>query len=243
MTNKTKLAKSGQAGSVTWTPATGEIQEAFASPVLLGKELYLARKARTGNRYPGQRNYHGRTYMVSTGEHLWFESLTERRFLLALDYAQTVVAIAAQPMMMRFTDGTTHFPDFIALHADQRQVVYNVKPAKYVTETVVRQFDNATELCDLVGWSHLVATTFDTPEIQNIEWLANFRSHLLAPSASLHDDLLGSAATARTVGDLAGRVSAGQNVVPAILHLAWMRHINLDMSFPISTSTLIRKAL
>jgi len=243
MTNTTKLTTSGQAGSVSWTPSVGEKQEAFASPVLLDKELYLARKARTGNRYPGQRNYHGRTYMVSTGEHLWCETLTERRFLLSLDYAQTLVAIAAQPMTMHFTDGTTHFPDFVALHADQTQVVYNVKPAKYLTEKAVKQFDNATDLCDLVGWSHVVATTFDTPEMKNIEWLANFRSHLLAPSAALHDDLLGSAETARTVGELAGRVSAGHNVVPAILHLTWTRQIDLDMSFPISTSTLIRKAL
>ncbi len=243
MTNTTKTTTSGQAASVTWTPSIGEMQKAFASPILLDKELYLARKARTGNRYPGQRNYHGRTYMASTGEHLWCESLTERRFLLALDYAQTVVAIAAQPMTMHFTDGTTHFPDFVALHADQRQVVYNVKPAKYISETVLKQFKNAADLCDLVGWSHVVAKEFDTPEMKNIEWLANFRSHLLAPSAALRDDLLGFARTARTVGELTGNVSAKQNVVPAILHLAWTRDIDLDMSFPISTSTLIRKAL
>lgn len=242
MTTTKKTEVDERAASVTWNPVTGGTKTSFASPALLDEELYLARLARTGNRYPGQRNYHNRTFITSTGEHVWCESLTERRFLLSLDYTQSVVALAAQPMTMTFSDGTQHFPDFIALHADERQVVYNVKPARYITEAVKTQFANASELCHLVGWSHVVASEFDTPKMKNIEWLANFRSHLLAPVPGLREDLLAAAVHARTVGELAEVVNSTGNVVPAILNLAWDREIELDMSFPLSTSTLIRKA-
>lgn len=239
----TSTESAGHAASVAWTPRAGRLlKTAFASPKLLDEELYLAQQTRTGNRYPGQRNYHNRTFIASTGEHVWCESLTERRLLLSLDFEQTVVAIAAQPMIMNFANGSHHFPDFVALHADQRQVVYNVKPACYITEKVKQQFANADELCALVGWTHVVASEFDSQEMKNIERLAYFRNHLLAPSASLRDDLLIAAATARTVGELSDLVSGGHTAVPAILHLVWDRQIGLDMTLPLSTRTLIRKA-
>lgn len=229
---------------VAWISASGKPKSEPAGKALLDRELYLARASRVGNRYPGQSNYHGLKYFSNTGTQLWHESLMERRFLLTLDFTDDVVAIAAQPMKMDFADGSSHFPDFIALHADQRQVVYNVKPASLIKPKVQIQFDNAAALCLKVGWTHAVVSSFEPAVIANIEWLANFRNAIFRTSPKALDQLFTALAEPASVADAAASMTdaALNSAIPAIYHLAWQGELRLDLSRPLSNATLVRKA-
>lgn len=65
----------------------------------------------------GQRNWPGLWWFASTGEHVGYESWVERDQLMALDADPDVVAAAAQPMWLHWTDGRSgqavrHAPDF-----------------------------------------------------------------------------------------------------------------------------------
>ena len=231
-------------GSIEWKDKNGNLHSAIADKRLLDKELYLASPSRTGNRYPGQRNYHGLSWFSSTGQQVWTESLMERRALLWLDFTSEIVSIASQPMKMFFADGTHHFPDFICLHADQRQVVYNIKPNKFITDKVQRQFDNADRLCAQVGWTHEVVSSFDSSTIRNVEWLANYRAPINRPNEQVRAMALSVLDEPLPVGTLASILAKRGtiNPIPAIYHLAWSGELRLDLSTPLTNRTLARKA-
>jgi len=229
---------------VDWTDSHGKFHSQIASRNLLDAEIYSARQARTGNRYPGQGNYHGLNWFANTGTQLWHESLTERSALLWLDFTHDVIAIAVQPMQMFFPDGTHHFPDFLALHSDMRQVVYNVKPEGLITTKVRTQFDNATRLCTSVGWIHHVIPTFDPAYIRNVEYLSNHRQPHSAPSDIVRAELLAALTAPLPLSVAAAQLrSAPRNTArTSIYNLAWYGEIQLDLNTPLSDQTLVRKA-
>jgi hypothetical protein len=231
-------------GRVEWNDSTGRTRQAIASKKVLDHELYAVPPTRTGNRYPGQRNYHGIGWFSNTGQQLWLESLTERTALLWLDFSYDIVSISSQPMKMFFPDGTVHFPDFLALHSDGRQVVYNVKPARFITEKVTKQFANAAELCARVGWSHEVITTFEPELIANIECLAHYRNPMFRPSTETHDQLSRILTRSLPVIEAATAMTTApaNTAISTLYHLAWVGEIQLDLSRPLSNSTVIRKA-
>ena len=241
---KTNTQQPAATALVGWTDAKDAVHAQVPSRSLLDAEIYNASPARVGNRYPGQRNYHGLNWFSNTGSQLWHESLTERSALLWLDFVNDIVAIAAQPMKMTFADGSIHYPDFIALHSDMRQVVYNVKPAKFITAAVQTQFDNASRICEMAGWTHEVVPTFDPVYIRNIEWLANYRQPHSTPDDTVRHQLLDSLVAPLPVGELAQRLTlAPRNTArTAVYNLAWYGDIQLDLTTPLSDQSLVRKA-
>jgi hypothetical protein len=239
-----KMTETVPVTRVDWTDAHGTSHSQVAGRDLLDAKIYSARQARTGNRYPGQRNYHGLVWFANTGAQLWHESLTERSALLWLDFTHDIVAIATQPMQMSFPDGTHHFPDFLALHSDMRQVVYNVKPEGLINLKVQAQFDNTTKLCKAVGWTHRVIPTFEPAYIRNIEYLANHRQPHSTPSDALTTQLIEGLSVPLSLGAAAALLSrAPRNTArTAIYNLAWYGEVQLDLSTPLSDQTLVRKA-
>jgi hypothetical protein len=241
---KNQTAESIPVARVSWTDSREKAHSEVATRVLLDAEIYSARQARAGNRYPGQRNYHGLVWFANTGAQLWHESLTERSALLWLDFMHDIVAIAAQPMQMFFPDGTHHFPDFVALHSDMRQVVYNVKPEGLINAKVRTQFDNTTLLCASVGWTHEVIPTFDPIYIRNVEYLANHRQPHSTPSDAVRAELAAGLSAPLPLAKAAALLSsAPRNTArTAIYNLAWYGEVQLDLSTPLSDQTLVRKA-
>ena len=229
---------------VDWMDARGESHEHLPELGLLDRELYLATKQRTGHNYKGRRNYAGLHWFSNSGVHVWYESMLERRALIWLDFTYDIVAIASQPMLLHFPDGTSHYPDFIALHASGRQVLYNVKPEKFITDKVRIQFANATALGELAGWGHQVISTFEPTVIGNIEWLAQFRQSHFGPTEDIKQELLGQLHGSMSVGAAADLLTALTPTarIPALYNLAWYGHLTLDLTHPLSISTLIRKA-
>ena len=224
---------------VSWIAADGNSRDAIATPRLLGEELYLAKKIRTGNRYPKQRNYHGHNWFGNTQQQIWFESLFERHALLWLDHTRDIVAIASQPMTMTFGDGSEHTPDFIALLSDHRQVVYDVKPSRLVPKAQA-QFDKTAELCRTVGWGFEVLSDLPRQLHINLDWIASFRQPRFAAPPDATQLLLDALHTPMALGEAAALLPPLSGK-PAIYHLVWMGQLHLNLNSVISNSTLISK--
>lgn len=231
-------------GSIAWKDQSGASHQHIADSGILDKELYRAARSRKGSNYRGRRNYNGFHWFAGTNDSVWYESLMERSALLLLDFANDIVSIATQPMLMRFPDGTRHFPDFIAKHADGRQVVYNVKPAAHINDKVRVQFANTAAMCAAVGWTHEVISLFDPVTTGNIEWVGNFRQDHFAPTAAQRIDFLSalhSPQPLRVAAELIGN-AAWDARIAAVYHLAWQGDITLDLTTPLSNNSLVRRA-
>lgn len=229
---------------VDWFDSRGKPHTAVAGPSLLDDELYLARPRRTGNRYARQRNYHGLTWVASTAAHVWHESLLERYSLLSVDFNSDIVAVASQPMKMTFPDGTEHYPDFIVLQSNYRQVVYDVKPAHKIRDKVRRQFENTAAACKAVGWGYQVLSDLDPTVRSNIEHLALFRQHYFSPSPGARSRLMDALTEPMTLREAAAamRHELPNGALGALKHLAWTGELALDLTTPLSKQSLIRKA-
>ena len=234
-------ASDQKAATVSWLDPRGNLQTRHPTPALLSEDIYTAQKLRTGSRYRQQRNYHGLNWFANTTTHVWYESMFERQALLWLDFNKDIVAIAAQPMRMDFTDGSYHFPDFLALHSDHKQVVYDVKPLDLLLSKAKAQFAKTAELCKTVGWGFEVFAGIDKVTRDNLDWLSNFRQPYFSPPpaarARLAEALLDSTLTMRDAADALGLERTTR--LPALYHLAWMGDILLDLTTPLSKSTLI----
>jgi hypothetical protein len=244
MTAKTKPSVQHSTDStalseVSWIAADGSSHDAIATPRLLDKELYLAKKIRTGNRYPKQRNYHGHNWFGNTQQQIWFESLFERHALLWLDHTRDIVAIAGQPMTMTFGDGSEHTPDFVALLANHRQVVYDVKPSRLVPKAQA-QFDKTAELCRTVGWGFEVLSDLPRQLHINLDWIASFRHPRFAAPPGETRVLLDALRTPMALEEAAALLPPLTGK-PAIYHMVWMGQLHLDLNALLTNSTLISK--
>lgn len=226
--------------SVRWGKLDADDLPLAADKNLLDQALYLNAPCREGNRYPRQLNYHGQYFFTGTGKHVWFESLLESRMLMHLDREFDIVAIASQPMEITFADGSVHFPDFIALHSNGRQVVYDVKPLERIDEKVTEQFDKTRALCKTVGWGYEVLTGLPDQVQTNLTWLSYFKHPGFHPGPDavrrIEDRL---ATSALTVGEAASALDIGSLAEgrSALYHLAWSRLVTFDMTTTLSDST------
>jgi len=227
---------------VTWIDADGNPQRARADKGLLHKKLYSAKMIRTGNRYPKQRNYHGLNWFANTQTHVWCESLFERHALLWLDFTCDIVKIAAQPMKISFGDGTHHTPDFMTRHADGRQVLYDVKPTRYLTGKALVQFEKTAEICKKIGWGYEVLSDLDPQVHINLDFLASFRHPAFAPPAEERTRLLASMHGPMPLGELGPilQMPAGE-ARSSVYHLLWRRDLYLDLTQLMSSKTLTAK--
>lgn len=225
---------------VRWIDHNGAARELPVSPALLDGELYRADQFRTGNRYPQQRNYHGWFYFGPTAQHVWVESRLESSRLAHLEHTEDIVAIASQPMELTFSDGTSHVPDFIALHSDHRQTVYDVKPWNRMTKPgVADQFRKTAELCRKVGWGYRVLHEAPEAEGRNLTFLANFKHPGFRPDdATISRALAATPATVTTVA-----TAMLPNDLPMaraqLFHLLWTRELHCSIQLRLSPTTLI----
>jgi hypothetical protein len=210
---------------------------------LLDRDLFTAAQFRTGNRYPRQRNYHGYYWHTTSSTQLWHESLLERRTMMWLDFSHDIVAIAAQPFELQFADGTIHVPDFIALHADDRQVVYDVKPRRLHTDAFIAQTQKTQAACDAVGWSYEVHAELPKAVASNLDWLSLFRHPRFHPGHSVASRLADDLAEPVSINDAAALLGIRPlgNARAAVYHLIWEHILDADLTLPLSTAALIRK--
>lgn len=233
--------------AITWLDQTTGVVEktALATPALLNAQLYLAAPFRSPHRYPRQRNYLGYYYFSNTGQHVWHESLLEAAALRQLDFEQDIVAIAAQPMSIRFGDGTWHVPDYMALHANGTQVVYDVKPSSLMKDQVLEQFIKTRDVCKAVGWGYAICNELPLRESQNLKWISNFKHagyHPTNMGATGISELLGALSEPITLGEAAQLIGAPSMAHgrSSIYHLVWIGILGIDLSQHVNDRALIK---
>jgi hypothetical protein len=214
-----------------------------AGATLLDEDIYLGAPVRTAHRYPRQRNYIGYYYFSRTGAHVWHESLLEASTLRWLDFRDDIVAIAAQPMIMTFDDDSWHVPDYMALHSDGRQVVYDVKPSSLINEKVALQFAKTRRLCAGVGWGYEVCTELPAQTTRNVKWLSNFKHPGYSPTREGAATLLAALEAPISVRKAVSHLGAPSiaHARSGIYHLAWSGILALDLNTHINDNTLIER--
>lgn len=231
-------------GTATWRTATATCKAPLDAR-LLAEDIFTADPIRVGNAYPRQRNLHGWYWMASTGTHVWHESLLERNSLMWLDYSADIVAIAAQPMMLTASNGTIHYPDFLALDAEGIQTVYDIKPLKRINAKARAQFEWTRDVCVQVGWNYRVITELPVQERVNLTWLSQFRQTPNYPGREAEDEVLRTLQPGWTIADAVAHMPAASTprARSHVFHLLWNRALDCDLGERLSDGTVVRRGV
>lgn len=154
-----------------------------------------------------------------------------------------VVAIASQPFRIDFADGADHIPDILLYLADHRQVVVDVKPAKFLPGAMT-QFEKTHAVCKAVGWEYDIHWEAGRQVTINVDRISYFKNPGYHPGEERVQRLLAWLTEPRPLVQAA--VALNPATVPegrsAILHLVWAGVLTLDLSKPINDTALIGKA-
>lgn len=190
----------------------------------------------------GQRHRPGLEAMASTGRLHGFESLEERRLLLALDFCGQVTSVLSQPFRLRFMISgggrSEHVPDFLAVTANGTWLV-DVRPAALIKAGDRVKFAAAAEAALSCGWGYLVACGWK-PHVQSVLDAFSAQRRLLADPLGIQQELLHAAAG----GPLPFRALAGATSYPVIgrahaLHLLWHRRLGTSLVAPFGDESLV----
>jgi hypothetical protein len=228
---------------LSWLSPTGKTLSARADERATDLALWDAPVMRQGHKYPKQRNVQGHYWFSSANKHVWHESMTEYTALMWLEHHQDIVAIAAQPMCILFADGSRHYPDYMSLHRDGSQVLYDVRPATLIDDAAVIQFAKTDAVARRIGWSYEVHRGVGRIERDTLELLASARNSWHRPTPQLEAKFLGFLEGPRPLDELiqVATPSSPGAVIRAIYWLAWNRLIYWDETVPMSMKTLVRR--
>lgn len=192
--------------------------------------------------YRGQRNYPGWLWMSTTQSLVGYESLLERDRLWLADFDPAVSWVSSQPFWVSGRDGPVlrrHVPDFL-LQTTAGFVVVDVKPAELVNDPDVAAVMAWTgRLCEAKGWRYEVWSGADPVLLRNIRFLATARRQ------GVVGDAVGKVAEAARVGMTIAQVETAAGVQlglarPASLTLLWTRRWSVDLSRPLTGSSVLQ---
>jgi hypothetical protein len=193
----------------------------------------------------GQRNRPGWWWFASTGDLVGHESWLERDRLMAMDADPEVVAVAAQPMWLHWTDtgsgrAVRHAPDYFARRADGTGMVIDVRPDQRIGERDAAVFAATTRFCAQVGWEYQRAAELDPVHAANLRWLAGYRHpRYVQPELAERP----RAVFAAPAPLLAGAAAAGDPVavLPVLFGMLWRGELAADMdTCRLAAATLVR---
>lgn len=229
---------------IAWIDADGTMRTSVADQRCLRHSIETARLVRRPVNYQHRRNYEGYYWSSTTGQSIWYESMTEYSALMELDHTLQLAKVAAQPLCILFADGTRHYPDYFALHESGRQFLYDVRPESLIDEKARTQFAKTREICGKIGWGYGVLHGVTGVQRHNLEFLAGYRHPYIHPGIELRDRILAEASDPVSLDRLAAAVDSTHPVrsLPAIYHLLWCRDLTYDRSGPFSWRTIIERS-
>ncbi|MFE4950189.1 TnsA-like heteromeric transposase endonuclease subunit [Leifsonia sp. NPDC056665] len=227
-----RVTNPGPGDFVWWTDSDGEAHCERANQRVAYDAFGRARRARASHNYPKRRHYEGEYWFAGTRKLVWFESLLEYTALMRLDYLFPITQISAQPMCIVYADGHRSFPDYFALHADGRRVLYEVKSRHHLTEEVAAQFRQTAEVCYRIGWEFSVIQEFPVLSRKNLEWVGAYRHPWYAPSRERRNEFLRSLRTPCTFGQAMQELDPASppRSIHTLYHLIWTRDLVFDGS-------------
>jgi hypothetical protein len=193
--------------------------------------------------FAGQRHYPGLFWSVTTGKHVWYESLLERDRLLLADYDPDVVGIAAQPMWLVGKDnGATrrHVPDLLLALRDGNFMLVDVKPAEFAQHpNAVAVFGWTTRICAARGWRYEVWTGADAVVMANVRQLAAGRRRELLDDAAV-EAVQAAFRPGVTIGDVELVTGRWRPFARrAVLWMLWTHRCRTDLTRPLSSGSVL----
>ncbi|OEJ36121.1 hypothetical protein BGK67_31895 [Streptomyces subrutilus] len=190
---------------------------------------------------PGQRHRPGLGYSTSTGRLHGFESLAERRLLLALDFVPGTREVLSQPFTLRLTVAgrrMEHVPDFAVLH-DGGVLVADVRPGGRGERVDAVKFAATARAASAAGWSYVLVAGGHPRAVTGLEALARWRRPMQDP-LGLQDQLL----AAVKAGPMRLRPLVASTGIPAVtrthlLHLIWHRQLAVDLDHPLNDASWV----
>ena len=224
-------------GTATWAVATRRLT-APLTPDLRDQELYRADRIRKPKSFRTQKNRHGEYSFASIQKLVWSESMLEAASLCRLDYGGTVQAIASQPMRLDVGD-FQHFPDYLALHNDGSQWLYDVKLARAIDADTRRQFEVTAEICKQIGWHYRVITELPDQAAVNLSTLYEHRLPSLTIDPAAVDMLVAQFEQGWTIADAIDALpfAPASYARARVLHLLWQRVFFVDLGSQLSDAT------
>ena len=206
-------------------------------------DLHSAGLARVPRKFKGQSNYHGRIWMAGPEASVWHESMTEYSGLMLIDHLHDIRAITPQPMLITFADGRTHYPDFFAVHRNERRTVFDVHTRAMTDAAAEATFDATRRLCEGIGWRYELLHELDDTTKFNLEWIAAFRHWRNAPDETVRAMLLAAVEARPTFGELrtAIRTDKPGEHLDALYHHMWHREVGFDLHTPFTDRTPLWK--
>ena len=194
----------------------------------------------------GQKHYSGTFWSATEEGHVIYESRLELARLLFADFDLSVRHIVAQPFLLRAdVDNVVrkHIPDYL-LFTDTGPVVVDVKPRRRLAtpaNTVI--FGWTRRAVESRGWRYEVWSEPPQAELENLRFLAGYRRCWLFDQELL-DQLRRSDLDGVTVGAASRSVPARPEPVvrAAVLHLLWRQEFTVDLTRPLSSGHVLRRA-
>lgn len=196
--------------------------------------------------YRKQRHFSGSYWSATMEAPVGYESRLEYANLLLADFDPRVVWILSQPFLVDGDDRGTarrHVPDYLFIHADDSACVVDVKPAEKLSRPKVHNsLAWSRRIIEGHGWEYRVQSEPDPVLLANVQFLAGYRrrfqfpdAEVVAATGTLHTPLtLGEAV--RAVAPIEGDLRLARSLV---LHLLWVRHLNADLTRPLSSASLL----
>lgn len=188
--------------------------------------------------WPGKRHFEGKLWMSSTGQHVAFESFWERSFLISLDRAGDVVAVASQPMWIRWrSPKRSHVPDYFARRSDGTALLADVRPAELIEPEDEIKFELTRRLAAALGWSYLVFDQLPGATQSNLRFLLRYRDPAWLDSVDLPTlALTGRMSLGSFAAVLSGTARSG---IGAAYALIWSGVVHADLRRPLSLTTIV----
>ncbi|MES4908846.1 MULTISPECIES: TnsA-like heteromeric transposase endonuclease subunit [unclassified Streptomyces] len=191
-----------------------------------------------------QRHRPGLQYLVATGRMHGFESLAERRLLVALDFTGEVDEVLSQPFRLRFAtvDGSEdHTPDFPML-LPGTAVLVDVRPGHLIKDEDVVKFAAAQRAAAAAGWRYVVVTGWRRHVAAGLDALSA-RRRPMADRLGLHTELLDLVRERpRRFGELVDATSLPAVARAHAVHLLWHRRLAMDLAQPLGDAAWIYPA-
>lgn len=195
--------------------------------------------------HKGQRHLSGRWWCATTNGHVGFESWLERDHVMMLDFDSAVVAIAAQPFWLSWSDasGSTvrHAPDYFARRADGSAVVVDCRPIERRRDRDRAKFEATRRICARLGWEYRLVSSVEPILVGNMRWLAGYR-HPRYDHPVVAGLLVEIFATPLGLMDGAARVGDPIAVLPVLFNLLWSQTLAADLKRPMSEMSVVTVA-
>jgi hypothetical protein len=225
---------------VSWFDGRGELQAGLVEAV--GVPFEAVAPVRSFPSYRGQRHFPGWYYVACMDRLVEFESWLERDHALLLDFDPQVVAFAAQPFWLWWTEQGArrrHAPDFFARAADGTGLVVDCRPVERIDERSAQSFAAIQAACEQVGWVYRLVGAIDPVRVGNLRWLSGYRHRRYGQDVVLSAAVEAAFAVPAPLLACASRVADPIKVLPVVFHLLWLGLLTADLSVPLGDGSVV----